>query len=89
MQYTIKNFENDGENKLVGFFVTDAQGNILAIDKRIPLQNGKTNEQYISEALELCADQITEWQSRFTVVGLNFNPVSGKLVAPSVPEMQG
>lgn len=88
MQYTIKNFENDGDKKFVGFFVTDAQGNIFAIDKRIPLQDGKTNEQYITEALALCADQIAEWQERYTVIGKVFDPATGTFVDSSAPVVE-
>jgi hypothetical protein len=75
----IKNFENDGANKLVGFYIEDANGKLFAIDKRVPLQNGKSEEEYVSEAYALCKNEIDEWQSSFANVGKEFNPVTGKI----------
>ena len=74
MNYEIKNFENEGDNKFVGFRVTDANGAVFVIDKRVPLQDGKTAEQYISDALAMCQDEIAEWQASFALVGRKWNP---------------
>lgn len=74
MKYQIKNFENEDNNKFVGFVITDDNGAVFVIDKRVPLADGKTNEQYISEALAMCQDEITEWQASFAVVGRKWNP---------------
>ena len=77
MNYEIKNFENEDGNKFVGFKITDNNGAIFIIDKRVPLQEGKTNEQYVSEALAMCQDEIAEWQQSFALVGRKWNPDSG------------
>ena len=80
MEYRIKNFENDGDKKFVGFYITDEQGQILAIDKRVPLETGKTDAEYVQDALALCADEITKWQASISVVGKTFNPETGEFV---------
>ena len=74
MKYEIKNFENKDNQKMVGLWVIDDSGKRLAIDKYIPLVEGKTPEQYVQEALTLCQDEINEWQSSATLVGRLWNP---------------
>ena len=74
MKYEIKNFENKDGQKMVGFWVVNDLGQRLAIDKYIPLANGKSNEQYIQEALALCQTEINEWQESYFVVGKVWNP---------------
>ena len=69
MKYEIKNFENQDNQKLVGFWVTDDANKKLAIDKLLPLVDGKTNEQYIQEAVELCNAEIQEWQQSLSLIG--------------------
>lgn len=60
MKYTIKNFRNEGNNKYVGFYV-EYDNNTFAIDKVIALVDGKTDEQYISEAYVMAQPEIDEW----------------------------
>ena len=74
MQYEIKNFQNEDTNKFVGFRIIDEKGATFFIDKRVSLQEGKTNEQYVSEALAMCQDEIAEWQESLALVGRNWNP---------------
>lgn len=74
MRYEIKNFEVEGENKFVGFKITDQQGRLFYIDKRILISEDKTDEQYVSEALALCEQEIQEWQDSFRLVGKIWNP---------------
>jgi hypothetical protein len=74
MRYEIKNFEVEGENKFVGFKITDSQGRLFYIDKRILIVEGKTDEQYVSEALALCEQEIQEWQDSFRLIGRVWNP---------------
>lgn len=76
MEYQIKDFETlDGE-KLVGFFVKH-NGKTLAIDKRVPVASGKTDEQYVQEALALAQAEIDDWAAAASVVGRKFNPATG------------
>jgi hypothetical protein len=79
MDYEIKNFETKDTDKFVGFKITDEKGAVLFIDKYVPLQQSKTNEQYISEALALCQSEIEQWQSSSSFVGRKWNPESGSL----------
>ena len=69
MKIKIKDFKTDGDNKLVGFDITDDTGNKFVIDKQVPLVEGKTNEQYVSEAMTASQAQIDEWQESFALVG--------------------
>lgn len=74
MKVTIKNFENQNDQKFVGFFITDDNNNKFVIDKYLPLVDGKSNEDYIKDALALCQDEINEWQESFALVGKTWNP---------------
>jgi hypothetical protein len=73
MKYEIKNFQDTDNQKHVGFFVKDDKGATLAIDKHLPLVKGKTNEEYIQEAIELCQAEVEEWQNSFSFVGKTWN----------------
>lgn len=74
MKITIKNFENQNDQKFVGFFITDDNDNKFVIDKYLPLVSGKSNEDYIKDALALCQTEINEWQESFALVGKTWNP---------------
>lgn len=76
LTYTIKSYETDFEDSSktrVGFFVTDAQDNKLAIDK-VVTTGTKSKNDIVSEAFDLAKDTINDWASQFEVVGKNFNP---------------
>ncbi|NDE54678.1 MAG: hypothetical protein EB069_08900 [Actinobacteria bacterium] len=73
MEYQIKNFQTDNDQKLVGFFVKN-EGKTLAIDKRVPLSAGKSDEQYVQEALALAQPEIDEWVASQSIVGRKWNP---------------
>lgn len=79
MEYEIKNFEDKDTDKFVGFKITDEKGAVFFIDKYVPLEQGKANEQYISDALALCQSEINHWQSSLAFVGRKWNPESGAL----------
>jgi hypothetical protein len=73
MEYQIKNFQTDGDQKMVGFLVKN-EGKTLAIDKRVPIVSGKTDEQYVQEALALAQPEINEWVASQSIVGRKWNP---------------
>ena len=77
MKYEIKNFQNQDNEKLVGFWVINDNNQRLAIDKTVPIVDGKTNEQYIQEALILCQNEIAKWQLFLLIVGRTWNPDTG------------
>ena len=58
--YNIDKFEVDGTDKLVGFRV-DHNSNILIIDKKVAIVEGKTDESYTSDALALAQAEIDAW----------------------------
>jgi len=74
MKYEIKNFDQIDGNKIVGFWVTDENGQKLAIDKNVPIVSGKSKEQYVQEALALAQDEIQEWANSIQIVGRVWNP---------------
>lgn len=80
MRYTVKNFQNDGDQKFVGLYITDDLDRVFVIDKRMPLQDGKTPEQYVADALALCQDEIAEWQASYGIVGKTFDAETGTFV---------
>tara|TARA_E500000318_G_C3410226_1_gene153265 strand:+ start:184 stop:438 length:255 start_codon:yes stop_codon:yes gene_type:complete len=76
LTYVIKSYETDFEDSSktrVGFFVTDAQGNKLAVDK-VVTTGSKSKNDIVSEAFDLAKDTIDSWASQFELVGKNFNP---------------
>ena len=76
LTYVIKSYETDFEDSSktrVGFFVTDAQGNKLAVDK-VVTTGSKSKNNIVSEAFDLAKDTIDDWASQFELVGKNFNP---------------
>jgi len=73
MKYEIKNFENQESQKMVGIWVTDDSGNRLAIDKFLPIIEGKNPEQYVQEAIGLCQQEISEWKNSKAIVGKTWN----------------
>lgn len=73
LTYKVKNFENIDSNKLVGLLVTDTNGKIFAIDKQIPLSDGKSDDSYVQDAITAATDEINEWQNQNNVIGKVFN----------------
>ncbi len=76
LTYVIKSYETDTDDSSktrVGFFVTDAQGNKLAVDKLVTT-GSKSKNNIVSEAFDLAKDTIDDWESQFELVGKNFNP---------------
>lgn len=73
LTYKVKNFENIDSNKLVGLLVTDTNGKIFAIDKQIPLSEGKSDDSYVQDAITAATDEINEWQNQNSVIGKVFN----------------
>jgi hypothetical protein len=90
MKIVIKDFRTDGDNKFVGFNITDDAGNVFIIDKQVPLADGKTDEQYISEALAASQAEIDEWQASFAHVGKEWDAEAGAFkAAPAAEESEG
>jgi len=88
MKIVIKKFINEGDNKLVGFGIADSDGNALIIDKRVPLADGKTDEQYVTEALAAGQAQIDEWQASFVNVGKEWDAEAGAFKAAPVEDSE-
>jgi hypothetical protein len=81
LSYTIKDFYNEGDNKVVGFMVTDNSGNIMVIDKRIPITANANQSFYFTVAAEMCQEELTAWQESISLKGSVFIPSTGKIVS--------
>ena len=90
MKIVIKVFRTDGDQKLVGFNITDDTGNVFAVDKRVALADGKTDEQYVTEALAASQAEIDDWQASFAHVGKEWDAEANAFVvaaaAPAAEE---
>jgi len=86
MKTVVKTFQNEGDQKKVGFKITDDAGNVFVIDKLVAVADGKTDEQYIGEALTASQAEIDEWQASFAVVGREWDADAGAFVAEPAAE---
>ena len=77
LRYEIKDFIDVDSTKKVGLIVTDEQNHVYIVDKYIDLVDGKTDEQYVQDAIAESQDQINNWQASFARVGQTFNPDTG------------
>jgi hypothetical protein len=80
MKIEIKDFKTDGDNKFVGFNITDDAGHRFVIDKQVPLAD-KTDEQYVTEALAASQAEIDDWQASFAHVGKEWDAAAGAFKA--------
>ena len=79
LKYIVKNFEDLENSKLVGFVVTDANGNKFAIDKEVSFVEGKSDASYVQDAYALATPEIEAWQNQFNIIGKVFNPEDNSL----------
>jgi hypothetical protein len=86
MKIEIKDFKTDGDNKFVGFNITDDAGSRFVIDKRVALAEGKTDEEYVTEALAASQAEIDDWQASFALVGKEWDAETNSFKAPPEPE---
>ena len=86
MKTVVKTFQNEGDQKKVGFKITDANGNVFIIDKLVATEDGKTDEQYVSEALAASQAEIDEWQASFSVIGREWDADAGAFVVEPAAE---
>ena len=79
MQYEVKTFETEGDNKRVGFLI-DNNGKMLAVDKLIAIVDGKTDESYVQDALAAAQSEIDAWAADAAVVGKKWNPDTNSFI---------
>jgi len=78
LKYEIKNFHKEGEKQHVGMTITDDNGHTFLIDKQVDYQEGRTDEEYINDALVLMESEIEEWENSYKVIGKEFDVVNKK-----------
>jgi len=74
LKHEIKDFRDEGGNKYVGFKITNEKGNVFLIDKEVPLSGGKTDEQYVQDALSAAQSEIDTWVAENAKIGRTWNP---------------
>ena len=79
MQYEVKTFETEGDNKRVGFLI-DNNGKMFAVDKLIAIVDGKTDESYVQDALAAAQSEIDAWAADAAVVGKKWNPDTNSFI---------
>jgi len=80
LEYNVKTFITEGNEKRVGFMVKNSNNELFAIDRLIPIEAGKTAEQYVQEALAAAQDEINQWASDAENVGKTFDPTTGTFI---------
>jgi hypothetical protein len=73
LKYIIKDFYKVGNKQHVGMFVKDEKDRQFVIDKEVDFQEGRTDEEYINDALVLMKPEIKEWQDSYKLVGREFD----------------
>jgi len=79
MEYEVKTFETEGDNKRVGFLVKN-NGSMFAIDKLVPIADEKTHESYVQDALTAAQSEIDAWAADIAVVGKKWNPDTNSFI---------
>lgn len=79
MEYEVKTFETEGDNKRVGFIINN-NGKKLAIDRLITIVDGKTDESYVQDALAAAQSEIDSWVSDTAIVGRKWNPETNSFI---------
>jgi len=80
MTVRVNMFVDQGEQKLVTLEINH-NNNTFFISKMIDIADGKTNEQYISEAYTAAEDEINAWKADIDICGRDFDVTSGSFVA--------
>ena len=78
LKYIIKDFYKVGNKQHVGMTITDDNNHTFLIDKQVDYQEGRTDEEYINDALVLMESEIEEWENSYKVIGKEFDVVNKK-----------
>lgn len=84
MKYIIKTFQDEGDEKRVGFKVVNSKGNTLLIDKVVPKTG--TDEQMIAAAQTAAQSEVDEWEALHSVIGREWDADAGAFVEPAAEE---
>jgi hypothetical protein len=81
LTYVIKNYETDVDDSsktVVGFKVTNENGGLFLIDKKITT-GSKAKNAIVAEAHTAAQTEIQAWVDHEANIGLTFNPDTGEL----------
>ena len=73
LKYIIKDFHKNGDKQHIGMRIIDDKKREFIIDKEVDFQEGRTDEEYINDALVLMKPEIKEWQDSYKLVGREFD----------------
>lgn len=79
MTVKINMFLDQGDTKLVTLQVIHNNQSFF-ISRNIDIADGKTTEQYISEAYTAAEDEINAWKADINIVGRDFDETTGNFV---------
>ena len=80
LTHTIDKFETDGEDAtktLIGLKITDANGNIFIIDKKVTT-GSNSDEQLVTAAQSAAQSEIDAWVVSRANIGKIWNPTDKK-----------
>jgi hypothetical protein len=78
MTIKVDKFLEEDNEKLVGLSVTH-NDKLFVIDKRIPIADEKTTEQYVADAVSAAQAEINAWKADAEVVGMTFDESTNTL----------
>jgi len=87
MNYTIKDFVKEEEHMYVGFHCI-YNDRVFVIDKRIPLVEGKTDEEYTADALIAATPEIDAWKLEGKQKGKGWDPDTNTFIEIDHPAIQ-
>jgi hypothetical protein len=79
MTVKVDMFHTEGDEKVITLEITHNQQTFF-ITKRIALSDGKTNEQYVADALSASQAEIDAWKADTGPVNMVFDEATGTFV---------
>ena len=79
MKYIVKTFQDEDDQKRIGFKVVNSNGKTLFIDKLVTKTG--TDEEMIAAAQTAAQPDIDEWEALHSVIGREWDADAGTFVA--------
>lgn len=79
MTIKVNMFHTEGDEKVITLEVHN-DGQVFCITQRIALSDGKTNEQYVADALSASQSEIDDWKADTGPVNMVYDEATGTFV---------
>ena len=79
MTVQVNMFLDQGDTKVITLHIIHNNQSFF-ITRNVDVADGKTTEQYISEAYTAAEDEINAWKADISIVGRDFDETSGTFV---------